>query len=95
MLVFSFFWQAVKGRCPCKGFYGAENWEEKDFYEANLCLKNLAIEGKITVIIDGLDELGNFASKDVTNSTQASANPHMEVDFAKLDNRRAQNPWGV
>ena len=42
------------------------NWKEEDFHEAYICLKDLAIEGKITVLIDGLDEIGSMTSKDVS-----------------------------
>ena len=57
------------------------NWKEEDFHEVYVCLKDLAIEAKIAVLIDGLDEIGNMTSKDVSNASTASANPHMEVDI--------------
>ena len=57
------------------------NWKEEDFHEAYICIKDLAIEGKIAVLIDGLDEIGDMTSNDVSNASQASANPHMEVDI--------------
>ena len=46
------------------------NWTGKDFHEAYLYLKDLAIQGKIAIIIDVLDELDNFTPKDVSNATQ-------------------------
>ena len=57
------------------------DWKDEDFHQAFLCLKDLALEGKVTIIIDGLDELENFTSKDVPNASQAAANPHIEVDI--------------
>ena len=46
-----------------------------------VCLKNLALEGKVTVLVDGLDELGSFRTKDVSNACQAAANSTIEVDM--------------
>ena len=63
------------------GHNDSAHWKEEDFHEAYLCLKNLAIEGKMLVLIDGLDELGNFTAKDVVNASQASSNPHLEVEI--------------
>ena len=59
------------------GNLDAENWREEDFHEAYVNLKNLAIEGKTAVIIDGLDEIG------LTNSrtSQAFIHPSSEVDL--------------
>ena len=57
------------------------NWKEEDFQEAFLGLKDLAFEGKIAILIDGLDEMGNFTLTDVSNATKASANPLLEVDM--------------
>ena len=63
------------------GNQDTENWKKEDFHEAYTCLKNLAIEGKTAVVIDGLDEIGHMTSKDVSNASQAAANPHMDVDL--------------
>ena len=57
------------------------DWKDEDFHQAFLCLKDLALEGKVTIIIDGLDEIGHMTSKEVSNASQAAANPHMEVDL--------------
>ena len=57
------------------------NWTEEDFHKAYLSLKNLAIEGKVAVLIDGLDEIGDISTTDVANAVQSSANPHLEVDI--------------
>ena len=46
------------------------NWTGKDFHEAYLYLKDLAIQGKIAIIIDGLGELGNFIPKDVSRNSE-------------------------
>ena len=44
------------------GHYDVVNWAEEDFHKAYLSLKNLAIEGKVAVLIDGLDEIGDIST---------------------------------
>ena len=63
------------------GHNDSAHWKEEDFHESYLCLKSLAIEGKVLVLIDGLDEFGNFTARDVVNASQASSNPHLEVEL--------------
>ena len=63
------------------GHYDVVNWAEEDFHKAYLSLKNLAIEGKVAVLIDGLDEIGDISTADAANAVQSSANPHLEVDI--------------
>ena len=63
------------------GHSDSVNWTEDDFKEAYLCLKDLAIEGKIAIVIDGLDELGSFTTQDVSHASQAATNPHLDVDL--------------
>ena len=57
------------------------DWEKEDFREAYIGLRNLAIEGKVAVLIDGLDEFGNMTLEDVSNASQAAANPQVEVNL--------------
>ena len=45
------------------------DWEDGDFAQAYQNMKELAIEGKVAIIIDGLDEIGHMTSKDVSNAT--------------------------
>ena len=63
------------------GHGGSVNWSEEHFHEAYLCLQHLAIEGKLTILLDGLDEIGTMGSKDVLDASQSSLNPHMEVEL--------------
>ena len=57
------------------------DWKEEDFLEAYRFIKNLALEGKVLVLIDGLDEMGTFSKKDVLNANQIAPNPHLDVDM--------------
>ena len=64
-----------------EGHSDVVSWKEEEFRETYLCLKALAIEGKLAILIDGLDEFGSFTVKDVTNASQAADHPHLDVDM--------------
>ena len=44
-------------------FKWVSRWKDEDFEEAFICLNELAHEGRLAVVIDGLDEFGAMSQK--------------------------------
>ena len=55
------------------------SWEDHE--EIYQDLQRLAKTGRLAVIIDGLDEFGQFSKKDVANAARIAADPKKEVDI--------------
>ena len=56
-------------------------WSENEAKETFQHLQNLADEGKLAIIIDGLDELGMMTAKDALNASRAANHSPLEVDM--------------
>ena len=65
-------------------FVLAQNWKLQDFENMFQLLQNLADEGKLAFIIDGLDELGAMTKQELDSAERAAFHPSMEVNMKTL-----------
>ena len=47
-------------------------------------LIHLAEEGRVAVVIDGLDELGTMSMKDVQNAARTASHPTQSIDIKTI-----------
>ena len=59
----------------------AETGKEEDFIEKFQHLQDLADQGKLCVIFDGLDELGEITKPDILNVKYAAPHKALEVNM--------------
>ena len=57
------------------------NWTDEEFLEVYQHLQILAHEGKLAIIIDGLDEFGPMTKKDIGDASKAAIHPNMDLDL--------------
>ena len=71
-------------RLVWSSFSGVSRWKEEDFEEAFICLIELAHEGRLSVVIDGLDEFGSMSQTTVTIARDAASYPSNQIDVTTL-----------
>ena len=62
-------------------FTGAKVWSAEQFENVFLCLSMLADEGRLAIIIEGIDELGHMTPKNITKANTAAIYPTTEIDM--------------
>ena len=66
------------------GFNGLQGWNDDDFKEAFAHIEDLALQNKVAVVIDGLDEFGLMTQQEVTRAAEASSHPKSEITLNTL-----------
>jgi hypothetical protein len=56
-------------------------WPDIQLRDIFQCLQELAQVGRLSIWIDGLDELGYMSQRDIANASRAAADPEMKVDI--------------
>ena len=66
------------------GFNGLSGWNDVDYKEAFTHIEDLALQNKVVVVIDGVDEFGLMTQNEVTRAAEASFHPKSEITLTTL-----------